>query len=666
MLAGAWALATALTWPLMLDLRSRIFGRFGDSLGTIWSLWRDQVYGFHPVGVQTVEYLGAPLGFTRNATTDLLSLAVGFPGWILSAIVGEIAAYNLLVVSGLALSGAAMYWLGRRLGAEPLAAGWAGLVFTMFPWHLERAAGSPGQTHLEALPLIVIAGLHWAEGGSDPAVERSWTRAGWVAGALLLGLVTDPYVGLMALVVAGVVGLVVVIPALRSGARRAAAGLVAAVALPPILVYGTLFAARNGGEGTASLARADSDLTTYSARAAEFVVPTHGSLLFGDETRGYLGAHLHGSNFAETSLFVGWVTIALAAAFLVAWAVARRPTGVERTSAWIGVALVVAGLVMALTSPLDLGPVEVPLPSEAVFDVAPYWRVFARFVAVVMLGLLILGVLALARVQRRGPRWLGVAAPLLAIGLSGAELAASPPAETLRLPPTPAAYEVLAATSPGTPVAAYPLARSDEAVNSTHLFWQRVHHHPLLNGAAVGTDADALREGLVSPRDPNTPPALAFLGVRLVAFDGPATPTPGLSPLSPGSMASLYRVTAAPADGAAFLTSGAGRAEVEPDGRTYRWLEGQVAEAKVMTRRPGRYVLRFSAGSYRIPRTLTLTAAGQRRTFRITGRGRTVDAAFTLPAGVSVVRLEASPDAERIPDGRTVSIRLGSWAVRQA
>ena len=79
--------------------------------------------------------------------TDLLS---GLPRL---ARRGEVVAYNLTILSGLVLSALGMYALARRLGCTPLVAGWAGLVFMLFPWHIWRVnVGHASLVHLEALP----------------------------------------------------------------------------------------------------------------------------------------------------------------------------------------------------------------------------------------------------------------------------------------------------------------------------------------------------------------------------------------------------------------------------------------------------------------------------------------------------------------------------------
>lgn len=91
----------------------------------------------------------------------------------MSLVWGEIASYNLTILSGLVLSSVAMYALAHRLGCTPLTAGWAGLGYMIFPWHIWRVnVGHASLVHLEVLPLLFLAlhawtrrpratGLHW-------------------------------------------------------------------------------------------------------------------------------------------------------------------------------------------------------------------------------------------------------------------------------------------------------------------------------------------------------------------------------------------------------------------------------------------------------------------------------------------------------------------------
>ena len=121
-----------------------------------------------------MELTGAPFGWEFSNALNIQWAVVFVPAVLATKVIGEIAAYNLIVLTGLALTGPAMYLLVRRLGGHPLVAAWAGLVYTIFPWHLEKAQGHAGFVHLEGFPLLVLAVLAWYP---EPVLSRAcWSR----------------------------------------------------------------------------------------------------------------------------------------------------------------------------------------------------------------------------------------------------------------------------------------------------------------------------------------------------------------------------------------------------------------------------------------------------------------------------------------------------------
>ena len=93
-----------------------------------------------------------------------------------------------------------------------------------------------------------------------------------------------------------------------------------------------MYAAAAAGEDGAGLvlARRTEELVVYGARPWEYLLPSYRHPYFGAEIGPWLLGHLHGSNFSETSLYVGWITIALAA-FWLTFAVFRRSQLSSRT-----------------------------------------------------------------------------------------------------------------------------------------------------------------------------------------------------------------------------------------------------------------------------------------------------------------------------------------------
>src|SRR5205807_2969969 len=78
--------------------------------------------------------------------------------------------------------------------------------------------------------------------------------------------------------------------------------------------------------------------------------------------------------------------------------------------------------------------------------------------------------------------------------------------------PPPPEYAAVRETPYGI-LADYPLGYSD-----VFRLWQRVHGHPLMNGARPNTPADTARLMLLEPTQPGTAEALSLLGVTAIGI----------------------------------------------------------------------------------------------------------------------------------------------------
>ncbi len=536
--------------------------------------------------------VGAPFGFSESALPGLMSALVAVPAYAVSPLFGETATYNLAVLSGLVLSGLAAYALVRRLGGSVIVSAWAGAAFAFFPWHLGRALGAPSQTHLEALPLLVLALVVWRE---RPGIAR----AGLVGAALLLCLVTDPYIGLMGCVIVAVLGPALAVERMRrAGGTRGVvdAGVLtgaAALALTPILL------ARWATEGPAAtgVQRSSVDLSVYGARLAEYARPPAANPILGPLVGPDTAERLHGSNASETTLYLGWSVILLALAFLaLAWS--RWGVRGDRGIAAAGVSIALIALWFAAPPPIVVLGVEIPSPMEKIVELAPYWRVSSRFVAVVMLVAVVFAALGLERLRRAvGDPRARAAIAIGAVGLLAVDLAAWPPLPWFR-DAAPQGYTRLLASQPGgTVVAEYPLRGRGDPHTSIFLSRQRLHGQPLLNGGVAGSLPDRIRNALVDPGGPGVASALAAARVQMIVVHedegvGPGTPqpppdSPGLEQVAlyPGGVG-VYRVTAAPAP--AIIDFRSGWSDGLRDARGgYRYVTFNVADLRLIPRRPG-------------------------------------------------------------------------------
>jgi hypothetical protein len=675
-LLGSFALAVFLTWPLALHLGTRIYGPPGDSTSEIYNLWSfTHGNGFHVFGISHETATGAPFGWDQGNGVNVQRLWYMFPAYLAAKVIGEIAAYNLIVLTGLALSGAAMYWLVRSLVRGPVApfvAAWAGFVYIVFPWHVLKAAGHAGLTHIEGFPLLLLAVLVWFR-------SPTLIRATAVALATALLWLTSGYYG-----VAAMVGLAVLLPVAavshrrRLGTRKAAAGVAVVfggalfVALV-VLVFGRLGDINTGY----FIPRSKGDLLLYGARPWEYVLPAYLNPHF--ETAGWLTAHLHGSNFSESSLYVGWVTILLAGGWLLWALVARRRLGREQKYVGISFTAVVAtALLFSLPSPIP--HTSVPTPSRLVWEGASQFRVPTRFQALVMAALVPLAALALAGIANKAlvafrSRVAVVAVCALFGLLSWYELSVTSPGLTAVNVPPPE-YRALRNAPPGI-VAEYPLVALDVARNYDYLFWRRVHGRRLLNGASRGSFPDAVREALVDPVSPGTAAALSALGVSTILVHPDVYTSLGVPKQAPQDLGSGYRllgrfadgtsmrkVTASPGPVATFR-SGFGAPELtgrEPS----RWLLANDGTIEIYAPRAGLYRASLGLVSYGRPRTVWIRGNGRSRRFLVPPSGGEFSLLLRVPAGQSTLTVDTRPGLEAIPDGRSVSVYMSNWQLARA
>ena len=679
-LFATFCLSVLLTWPLLTEFGDHIYGLGGDSTGTMASFrtWAAGV-GFDVTGTSHVGSAGAPFGYDQGNGVNVQSAFPYLPAYVITEAAGEIVAYNVIVLAGLALSGAAMYGLVRWLGCGRLVAAWSGLVFIVFPWHLEKAQGHPSLAHLEGFPLLLLAVLAWYR-------KPTFVRALLIAAASAVLWTTSGYFGFMALIALGALFLVAAVllwrdVGLGEAVRRLIAPVGASLAVP-VVVYG--IASQGAAQNGIATPRNLHELVFYGARPWEYLVPSYRNPVFGDDVAPWLIRHLHGSNFSETSLYVGWITIILAAGWLV-WARAHR-SQLSRDLRYATLGLtttVAAGLVFSLPTPFFR--TDVPTPVQLIWEVAPQFRVPARFVALVMAALIPLAALGLSRLalavtrRQRSAVVAAVAAGvvcLVAGVLSFLELSISSVTLT-DLHAAPPEYAAVRAAPRGL-LAEYPLAPADQGTNSDYLFWQRAHGRRLVNGAPEGTFADAVRQTLVDPRTPGTAQALAALGASVVvvrpgtyAFTGGPTLKTTVVPDGYRSLArtqsgaAIWLVTAPPAPAIAVYSTGVYPPETITPGSTMRWM-GSTAEVQLYTRSPGLYRARFSVVSYAQPRRLRVDGRRGTRVLAAPLRQASASVLLSLPRGRSSVRLTAEPGAQPLPDGRQASVYLSNWRLSSA
>ncbi len=558
----ATVLAVLATYPLIGKLSSAIYGGPGDSTYAIYLFWWWSHALTHGLPLFHNTLLGAPFGAGWD-DVPFTVLQVGLLG-PLSIPIGPTAAYNLFMLSSFPLTALFGYLLARRLGIPPLAAAFTALAFAFMPYHLDKATGHLNQTHMELFPGMLLFLVRWRQGGSR------WNLLG--AGAVLgLATWTDFYFPFIAVfMVLGFFAISFLLPASGSLLVRlrghvaaiGAVGLTAAVFLP----FAVLAAHRpSAGEyrqsvvrSAAGLGRPLFDLDVYSARPWEFLLPWHANPLVPAWVQQWEFEHIHHSNFVEQSLFLGYTAVLLATIALIA--------SRHLFAAALGTGIAAEGMILALPPRMTLGSLHVFGPSYWLHGIVPFFRVYARFGILVMLGVSILAGLGFAWLQARLRAHKLGALTILPFALLAVEFNNQPPHHVVALLPAPAAYHWLQAQPDGILVE-YPLAAGDPVgiyiQTFQYMFYQQVHIHPIFNSDAPTSKARQLARQFEPYYRPGVAAELQSLGIRYLFVHRRDYAAAGYQ--QPRTVAGMHFVHSFD-DIDVFLLAGEGRAEGQAGG----------------------------------------------------------------------------------------------------
>jgi hypothetical protein len=151
------ALTALLTWPMVAHWNSAVLGPPGDNLEYVWKMWwfKEAILtrGISPFFNPDIFYpFGYPVALSETTTAQTI---LGLP---LTAIWGEIVAYNAMMFFSFVLSGYGLYRLLRELGVGACGGILGGVAFAFCPYRLSHL----GAGHLPLMgtgwmPLLFMA-----------------------------------------------------------------------------------------------------------------------------------------------------------------------------------------------------------------------------------------------------------------------------------------------------------------------------------------------------------------------------------------------------------------------------------------------------------------------------------------------------------------------------
>jgi hypothetical protein len=463
-------MAAVMTYPLLLQLSVGVASHSQDVWILLWDNWWVQhalatgqnifftTLMFYPNGVSLAAH---SFSFTHTAISLLFQVFTD-----------PIAAYNLGIFLIFPVSGLGMYWLAREVTRSRWAAWIAGLIYAFAPYHMTQALGHPHLSYVQFIPFAVLFVL---KAIATPRVKYLV--------AAIVGFTLTAYAGPHLLVLA-FTWLALFLPfAFLAERRRVDRGAIVSVSA---IVMGTLLlslplilpAALDvlSGQSMEELQTGDFDNTQTDALA--YFVPTRYQPVFGaalTDTYRNLGKN------NQWMPYLGYAALLLA--------VAGVATQRRRALGWL-----IAGLtciVLALGAQLRVNGVtytDIPLPFTVLQNVFPFsfLRSPDRFNVVVSLSLAVLAAFGFAALERRWPgsrRGLAV----IASGLIVFEYL-SVPYPMMSPPVSSPFFEQLALDADTQGIVDLPMGRN---LSKVYLYWQTIHHQPLVEGHVSRTPAHA-------------------------------------------------------------------------------------------------------------------------------------------------------------------------------
>ena len=325
-------------------------------------------------------------------------------GWLIARIVGPVAALNTLTLAGFPLAAATAYLLARRATTSHGGALVASLLYAFSPFHVAHAAYHPHIAQTQWLPLYALALWRALENATASRLALL------AATSLLLGL-SNLYSGLIAgVLTVPVLGAAAVAAGQDSRRLRSWWRTTLMLACLGTIAVGGIIASTP--EGLVAHRFPDSDAALFSARGRSYLLPPASHPVFGEWSRRIWQREGLSESLVEQQVGLGWSVLALAA-FSVARRVRARDPGLPAVPWVIGI-----GALAFLAS--------IPSGASWLHALAPTFRAYARFGAVVQLAAALLagaGTAVLLRGSAPGRR---LVAPLL-LAAAAFEYAPLPP-----------------------------------------------------------------------------------------------------------------------------------------------------------------------------------------------------------------------------------------------
>ena len=514
------------TYPLTTKITEHIYGPIWetDNRATIRDFWFAKYAFVNKLDFHNNTFVNFPFGPSIK-NYSLLPFWLT-PRCLFSALANEIFAYNFLILCSFVLSFLGMYLLVFYLTGNHLCSFISGILYSFCPYHFNKAWEHYSLIFIDFLPFSI---LYLLKVKDKPGIKNMIVCSIFLTLVIVSDLsyayiisvgvafyflytvyyistrhrpLKDTFLITKNLIVVGVFTLIIVSPAIF-----------------PVIKQ-MFFTPRTDAVMQEVFIRPIKYLFQQSARPLNYIMPASSHPLFGKFTKSMFGSIFYGRNSIEHTLYLGWAAIILS--FLAFRKYRRKPNTLgskENFAIGLFVFLSITAFLFSMPPYINLGLFKIYFPGFFMYKILPMFRAYARFGILLMLCVSVLagfGIkFVLEKCKSRGKRIIFTSIILIIILF---EFNNIPPFRVTDLDAKiPEVYRWLADKKEDFPIIEYPLGEGgvgEEYKNLNYLFYQRVHHKKLINGAMPGTYAFEIKKKIRKITDLQTPGILKWLGAK--------------------------------------------------------------------------------------------------------------------------------------------------------
>lgn len=495
------ALSLLITYPLCNHIRSAVWSGQWDSLGLIW--------GSENVGKVPPLSIAYPFGLRTQtaAVQPILDFLIQFG----ARLFGSPANWNLLVLLGFPLTATAAFVVFRRIGATLLPALLGGFVFGFTPGAFMQSLGGHSFFLDFTVPILFGALLYNRR-------RRTIISAISVGAAFSVLTLLSTYWGYFLLFFL-VLFVLFDFKTSRVAFGKFVSNYVVAAVCAIVLIGASIWplvveqlSLSSFQLAAAGRQRSMDELVAFSSRLPQFLMPPVTNPLFGRLADAYWLRHSLLSNIPESTLYLGYVPLAILVATVLLLE-KKRLVGKARVFCWLFFSGFALMILLSLPPYLDIAGTHVPLLGTFLYKIAPMFRVYQRTVIIAsffLAGIIVIFFDYLYYAMKK-PRFYALF--VAACTLIGLEYWHSSGNLLYDGSKVPAVYRWLESDTKSRVIAEYPMIIGDGTSSYPYLYYQGIHKKKLVNGGSRGTPAWDFYEKIRDLADPRIVVRLKDVGV---------------------------------------------------------------------------------------------------------------------------------------------------------